>query len=102
MKLNVDRLLNYRKRLVVFPRRTGIIKNGDSSAAEIAEATQINVDIKSIPKKTDAVTFITITDEMKAGKGYAAIRGAWTDARLVGKRAKAKLAKSDEKAAPDA
>lgn len=47
---------------MIFPRRAGIIKKGDSSAAEIAEAQKIDVDISSLPKRADAVTFTTITE----------------------------------------
>ena len=62
MNLNVDRLKSYKARLIVFPRRAGVIKKGDSSAAEIAEAQKTNVDIASLPKKAEAVTFAAITE----------------------------------------
>ena len=96
LTLNVERLKNYKGRLVIFPRRNGVIKNGDSSAAEIAEATQVNVDIRSFPAKPEAVTYVELTDELKEAKGYAALREAWTDARLVGKRLKAKKTKEEK------
>lgn len=62
LNVNVERLKSYKARLVIFPRRAGIIKKGDSSAAEIAEAQKIDVDISSLPKRADAVTFTTITE----------------------------------------
>ena len=93
LNLNVDRLKSYKARLVIFPRRAGIIKKGDSSAAEIAEAHKLDVNIASLPKKEEAVTFTAITEELKAAKGYATLRQARTDARLVGIRKKQKDAK---------
>uniref|UniRef100_A0A7S1HPI4 60S ribosomal protein L13 n=1 Tax=Phaeocystis cordata TaxID=118079 RepID=A0A7S1HPI4_9EUKA len=97
LSTNVDRLKSYKARLVIFPRRAGVFKNGDSSAAEIAEAQKIDVDITSMPKRAEAVTFTTVTEEMKAAQGYAALRRARTDARLVGIRKKMKEAKEEKK-----
>ena len=97
LNTNVDRLKSYKARLVIFPRRAGIFKKGDSTAAEIAEAQKIDVDITSMPKRAEAVTFTTVTEEMKAANGYAALRQARSDARLVGKRLKAKAAKEEKK-----
>lgn len=124
LNTNVERLKSYKARLVIFPRRAGIFKKGDSTAAEIAEAQKqkADVDISALPKRADAVTFTAITEviyivrlpvhrtanfatppavllpqELKAAKGYAALRAARTDARLVGRRLKQKLAKEGEK-----
>jgi large subunit ribosomal protein L13e len=98
LTLNVERLQGYKAKLVVFPRRAGIIKKGDSSAAETAEAPKIDVNINALPPKAEAVTFATITEEMKAATGYSALRLARSDSRLVGRRLKAKKAKEEEEA----
>lgn len=98
LALNVERLKAYKSRLIIFPRKQGQFKNGDSTAAEIAEIPQTNVDIKNIPAKASAVSFASLTDELKEAKGYAALRRARTDARLVGirmKQAKEKEAKDE-------
>jgi large subunit ribosomal protein L13e len=97
LNLNVERLKSYKARLIIFPRRAGVIKKGDSSAAETAEAQKLTVDIASMPKKADAVTFSAVTEELKSVKGYAALRQARTDVRLVGIRKKQKAAKDSEK-----
>mmetsp|Transcript_118606 Transcript_118606/g.335505 ORF Transcript_118606/g.335505 Transcript_118606/m.335505 type:complete len:208 (-) Transcript_118606:52-675(-) len=97
LKVNADRLKAYRERLIIFPRRQGKFKKGDSSAAEIAEAVQqTNVDIASLPSKSTSVEYADVTDEMKAAKGYSALRQARTEARLKGLREK--MAREKEEA----
>lgn len=97
LKLNAERLKVYKDRLIIFPRRQGKFKKGDSSAAEIAEAVQqTNVDIASLPAKTRDVEFAEITDALKEAKGYSALRHARTDARLKGLRAKMAKEKKEE------
>jgi len=58
----VDRLKEYKSRLVVFPRRANRVKTGDSDKATIAEAQQLQGAIVAAPAKTDAVTFVAITE----------------------------------------
>jgi large subunit ribosomal protein L13e len=62
LNANVDRLKSYKARLVIFPRRAGVFKQGDSSAADIAAAQKTDVDVNALPKRADAVTFTTITE----------------------------------------
>lgn len=97
LNANVDRLKNYKAKLVIFPRRAGVFKQGDSSAADIAAVQKTDVDVNALPKRADAVTFTAVTEELKAAKGYAALRRARTDARLVGIRQKQKAAKEEKK-----
>mmetsp|Transcript_14223 Transcript_14223/g.23670 ORF Transcript_14223/g.23670 Transcript_14223/m.23670 type:complete len:208 (+) Transcript_14223:70-693(+) len=95
LTLNVARLNDYKARLIVFPRRAGIIKKGDSSAAETAEAQKVDVSINALPPKGDAVTFAAITEDMKEATGYATLRLARSDARMMGRRLKAKKEKEE-------
>jgi len=118
LRLNVQRLVEYKARLVVFPRHLKNIKKGDATKEEIANVQQVVGDIIAAPKKVAAVTFTALTEvqrnhdcvchsnltdgliiqEMKAAKGYAALRGARSDARLVGIRLKqSKIVKEDKK-----
>ena len=62
MTLNVQRLKEYKARLVVFPRRNNKVKNGDATKAEIAESTLDTSSVNNIPKAADAVTFAPITE----------------------------------------
>eukprot|EP01038_Epipyxis_sp_PR26KG_P004628 gene4628-6507_t len=86
--LNVERLKEYKSKLIVFPRRLKKVKNGDSSKSDLAEAQQLVGTVLPPPKKADAVTYAKITDEMKEAKGYASLRLARSDSRLVGIRLK--------------
>ena len=97
LRLNVARLNEYKSRLVVFPRHLKSIKKGDASKEEMANVQQIVGDIIAAPKPTDAVTFSAVTESLKSEKGYAALRRARSDARLVGIRMKQAKAAKDEK-----
>mmetsp|Transcript_31920 Transcript_31920/g.45955 ORF Transcript_31920/g.45955 Transcript_31920/m.45955 type:complete len:215 (-) Transcript_31920:60-704(-) len=100
LTLNVNRLKEYKARLVVFPRRANRVKKGDSDKATIAEAQQLQGAIIPAPAKSDAVTFVAITEEMKAARGYGALRLARSDANLVGIRLKkSKEEKKEDKPA---
>ena len=62
MTLNVQRLKDYKARLVVFPRHNNKIKNGDATKAEIAASTLDTSSVNTIPKAADAVTFAPVTE----------------------------------------
>ena len=84
---NVQRLKAYKARLVVFPRRRGKFKKGDSSKEECANAQQLAGEILPIvnAKVTD-VTYEKITDAMRAHSVYKQLRQARTDKKWYGKR----------------
>jgi len=91
LQSNVDRLKEYKSRLVVFPRRSGTknVKNGDASSAEVKEmkASQLK-GLNVRPTVGEAVVVAPITSEMKEFKAFATLRGARNDARLLGIRLK--------------
>jgi hypothetical protein len=60
--LNVQRLKEYKERLVVFPRRNNKIKNGDATKAEIAESKLDTSSVNIVPAAAAAVTFAPITE----------------------------------------
>jgi len=101
MALNVRRLRAYQARLVVFPRRKGQIKNGDTNPADIAADTKwasksvMPVEQLKLREKARA-----ITDEERQTSQYKAQRKAWVDKRYHGireKRAKEKAAEEANK-----
>ncbi|KAF2262463.1 ribosomal protein L13e [Lojkania enalia] len=103
LKANVERLQEYRKRLILFPRRNGKAKSGDASAEDVKAAKQGNV-IKS----TSEILPIKNVVEFEEGpisnyKGeenaFRKLREARSEARLVGIRAKRAAAKAEEDAA---
>ncbi|KAK9451132.1 60S ribosomal protein eL13 [Limtongia smithiae] len=99
LEANVARLKEYQAKLILFPRKAGKPKSGDSSAEEIAAAAQISVAtalpiVQPAPESEPRI----ITDEAKAFEAYATLRKARSDAKYVGVRAKRAKAKADAEA----
>ena len=102
LKLNAERLKEYKSRLVIFPRKNRKVAKGDSSKEELAQVTQLKGDIIPVTFASDAVSFVELTDEMKSFAAHSALRNAFNDAKLVGIRSrKSKEGKGDEKAPKD-
>lgn len=85
---NVDRLKEYKEKLILFPRRLKRVKNGDSDKAATSDAQQLVGDVMPVPATASAVSFVAITEEMKAVKAYGQLREARNEKRLMGKRLK--------------
>ncbi|RXM34290.1 60S ribosomal protein L13 [Acipenser ruthenus] len=88
LQANVQRLKEYRSKLILFPRKASAPKKGDSSAEEVKMATQLVgpvMPIKNIYKKEKARV---ISEEEKNFKAFASLRMARSNARLFGIRAK--------------
>ncbi|PIK59039.1 Ribosomal protein L13 [Apostichopus japonicus] len=98
LQANVQRLKEYKSRLILFPRKPGKPKEGDSEEAELKMATQLEgkvMPIKQIykPEKARAVT-----EEEKKTSVFNDMRMARANARLFGIRKK-KAAEKAEAAA---
>ncbi|KAF8168174.1 ribosomal protein L13e [Crassisporium funariophilum] len=95
-KINVDRLQAYKARLIVFPRKAGKAKKGDSSAEDLkADTTRSPIAIAEVfsaeaPRK--------ITAEEREFKAFRALRVARANQRHEGSR-KARAAKKEEEEA---
>ncbi|XP_067905365.1 large ribosomal subunit protein eL13 [Heterodontus francisci] len=88
IQCNVQRLKEYRSKLIIFPRKASAPKKGDSSAEEIKVATQLTgpvMPIKNIYKRERARV---ISEDEKNFKAFASLRMARANARLFGIRAK--------------
>ncbi|XP_004679964.1 PREDICTED: 60S ribosomal protein L13 [Condylura cristata] len=88
LQANVQRLKEYRSKLILFPRKPAAPKKGDSSAEELKLATQLTgpvMRIRNVYRKEKARP---ITDEEKNFKAFASLRMARANARLFGIRAK--------------
>ncbi|KAG9158069.1 hypothetical protein Leryth_000233 [Lithospermum erythrorhizon] len=95
---NVQRLKTYKAKLVVFPRRAGKFKSGDSAAEELTTATQVQGPYLPITSEKPTVELVKITEEMKSFRAYNKLRLERTNARHVGVRAKrAAEAEKEEK-----
>jgi len=98
LQANVQRLMTYKAKLVVFPRRSRKVKAGDSTAEDLASATQLQGPVLPIAHPKPAAELVAITGEMKGVKAYSQLRLERMNARLVGKRKKrAAEAEKDEK-----
>ncbi|XP_077220568.1 large ribosomal subunit protein eL13z-like [Tasmannia lanceolata] len=98
LQTNVQRLKTYKAKLVIFPRRQGKFKNGDSSAEELSSATQVQGEYMSISLAKPVVELVKVTDEMKAFKAYQKLRLEKTNKRHFGARLKkAAEAEKEEK-----
>jgi large subunit ribosomal protein L13e len=96
-KVNVARLQEYKNRLIVFPKKAGKVKKGDSSAEELkATTTRTQIAIAS-PYTAEAPR--AITAEEKDFNAFAAIRKVRADGRNFGQRKKRAEAKAAEEAA---
>jgi large subunit ribosomal protein L13e len=106
LAINVERLKDYQKRLIIFPRRSGKFKKGDASKEDVESAKKGDNVLSSL---MDGLPFEPLAPgirEVKVsemGKGdqdvYRRLRTARSDARLVGVREKRAKAKADEAAA---
>jgi len=96
LQLNVERIKAYKDRLILFPRKAGKPKKGDSQASDLsAETTKTMLSISpSRPLEEPR----PITEEEKEFQAYTTLRRARTDARLIGVR-KIRAAKKEEEAA---
>jgi len=101
LKANVERLQEYRKRLILFPRRNGKTKEGDASAEDIKAAkdaekivasTAAALPIKNVAKITEG----KLSDYKGEEAAYRKLRDARSEARLVGVREKRAKAKAEE------
>jgi len=97
LQLNVQRLKEYRAKLILFPKKLSKPKKGDSTEEELKVATQLKgtvMPIHIMPKK-DKVR--AITDEERKYSAFVALRQARAHVRLAGQRAKkAKEGKADD------
>ncbi|MCL7035967.1 hypothetical protein MKW94_014513 [Papaver nudicaule] len=99
LQTNVQRLKTFKAKLVVFPRRAGKFKNGDSTAEELASATQVTGDFMPITRERPEVELVKVTNEMKSVKAYQKLRLERTNKRHMGKRLKraAEVEKEEKK-----
>lgn len=99
LQANVQRLKTYKAKLVVFPRRARKFKAGDSTAEELASATQVQGSYMPIVREKPAVELVKVTEEMKSFNAYAKLRVERMNTRHVGARMKkaAEAEKEDKK-----
>ncbi|ORY91412.1 50S ribosomal protein L13e [Syncephalastrum racemosum] len=98
LELNVQRLKAYKAKLIVFPRNAKAPKKGDSDAAAVASATQLQGAILPIEQPAQAVEARAIAAEEKNVNQYMKLRYARSEARTLGAREKRARDKAEEEA----
>ena len=90
---NVERLEQYKKKLILLPLKEGKAKKGliDDASAEKAKSDAAQVQNKSrnlidLPKADKSAEFVTLTEEMKKHRAYQQIRQAKVDHKYARKR----------------
>ncbi|XP_073824338.1 ribosomal protein L13 [Musca autumnalis] len=85
---NIQRLKEYKSKLILFPINEKKIRKGESSLEECKLATQLKGEVMPIQKEQPVVEFREVSKDEKKFKAFATLRKARSDARLVGIRAK--------------
>ncbi|EIW72376.1 50S small subunit ribosomal protein L13e [Tremella mesenterica] len=95
--VNVDRLKEYRSRLVVFPRKAGKPKKGDATGDDLT--AHITRALPTLPSAYTPEAPRAITDEEQEVNAYSTLRLARADQRHEGARKKRAEAKAADEAA---
>jgi large subunit ribosomal protein L13e len=101
LKLNVERLQEFRKRLIVFPRRNGKTKQGDATAEDVKTAKTAENIVRSaalaLPIK-NVIEFEegAIGNYKPTENAYRVLRDQRSHARYVGVREKREKAKAED------
>merc|ERR1712168_1655088 len=100
LQQNVQRLKEYKSKLILFPKKSSKPKKGDASAEEIKMATQLSGPVMPFPSavhKSEKARAVG-ADEQKYS-AFIALRQARAKARLFGKREKKAREAAEEAAA---
>ena len=95
---NVQRLKEYRSKLILFPKKSGKPLKGDSTEEEIQGATQLKEALMPVKKQKHEVEVRKITEEEKNFQAYRTLRTERTNAKYKGIRDKRATEKATEAA----
>jgi len=105
LKVNVERLQDYMKRVIVFPRKSSKTKKGDASEADVKAAKSGEGIITSMSEGLPIKNIVKVPEVELSGEKsttedtYKFLRSARSDARYIGAREKRAKQKADEAAA---
>ena len=85
---NVQRLVNYKNSLILFPRKKATPKKGDATAEQISTATQLKGAIQPIKRTGTKAHSRLISDKEKKISAFQTLRIARATARRVGRKKK--------------
>lgn len=95
LQLNVQRLKEYRSKLILFPKKPNQPKKGDSSPEEIKMAEQLQGQVLPVKNKPVREKARAITDAERKHYVFQSMRIARSHAKLHGIRAKRKKEKEE-------
>jgi large subunit ribosomal protein L13e len=81
MAMNVERLKEYKSKLIVFPKRAGKAKKGDATAEEVRAATQLKGKLFPIVNVAGEQEFGTVAESEVSA--YSTLRKVRSDAELA-------------------
>merc|ERR1711920_754897 len=91
LERNVARLLEYKSKLLIFPKRSGKrgVKQGDTPRDQLQAVAQNTLkEIIPIPKESKKISGRAITAEEKEFSAFKTVRKARTAAKFYGQRLK--------------
>ncbi|KAJ3386552.1 60S ribosomal protein L13 [Lobulomyces angularis] len=94
LNLNVQRLKEYKSKLILFPKKANKPKKSDSPESALKSVTQLKGDVLPIKQDKNAVSTGKVTNNTV--HAYAALRKAQSDARYKGVRELRAKAKEEE------
>lgn len=86
LNLNIARLNEYKGKLVVFPKRRGVVKAGDSGKDVTKNSMQFVGDVLPLEKKEGGIVMEEVTAELKAAKAFTTMRLAKKETKVEGLR----------------
>merc|ERR1711962_1545595 len=98
LQTNVQRLKEYKSKLIIFPKKASAPKAGDSEASELAVGSQLQGKIMPIVVSKPANKARVITDEEKKVNVFKSMRIERANRRLAGIRARRKKEAENEAA----
>jgi len=97
-KTNVQRLKEYRSKLILFPRDKKHPKSGEATAEDQAKPEQQTGVLLPIKPRSAKLEVVNLADIDPKQSAYATLRKARSDARLIGVRALRAKKKAEEAA----
>merc|ERR1712189_100595 len=88
LQANVQRLKEYKTKLILFPKKVSKPKQGDSEASELPLATQLQGKVQPILQTKRVEKAREITEDEKKFSVFSSMHIARANARLIGIRAK--------------
>ena len=99
LQANVQRLKEYRSRLIIFPKKAGKTRKGDSEPELVKLASQLKGPVLPIKRQPPTHKARAVSDEDRKFSAFQTLRVARANARLVGVREKRAKKQAEEAAA---